>query len=102
MRLLWPTHSAAVVVMRPVTEAGLGRAVSAFSALVGRQPRTIALSFKGAEQLLRGAVDLHKERKYLVDGEDVAPMTIFFKHTRRPIRVLPSALLPVGWVLLKR
>lgn len=100
--MLWPTKSAAISVMRPVTEERLERAVRTFSRMVGRQPRTIALTFKGVEQLLRTALPLKKERKYLVDTGHIAPITMYFKATRKPIRVVPSTLLPTGWVLLKR
>ena len=99
---MWPTRSAAVVVMRPVTEWGLEQAVKRFSRIVGRQPRTIALTPRGMVQLLRTTVGVTRYREHLVDGDDVSPITIHFKNTRVPIRLRPSALLPTGWVLLKR
>jgi hypothetical protein len=98
--MLWPTHNAAVVVLRPVTPERLGRAVKQFARRVGRNPASIALTSQGVIQLLRGMPS--QGRTYVVDGEDVGGMTVRLKGSRRPTRILLDRDLPTGWVLLKR
>lgn len=98
MRLLWPTKGAAVVVLRPVTEENLARAIRAFTKRVGHAPRTLVMTFRGAKQLLSRAA----RRRYRVFGTPVSFMTIQPPGCRRAIGVEVDEVLPTGWVLLKR
>ncbi len=100
MRLSWPTKGAAVAVMRPVTPDAMARAVNTFRAKVGRGPRTIVLTPKGAVQLLRKMPS--QGRTYKVDGEALGLMTVTLKGSRRPTRLLIESVLPHGWVILQR